>query len=162
MIEDEAPVAGMLRDLMTELGLEVSVIADAENAWRILAEDRVDFDVITLDLRLSGLSGLVLFERLERDLPALAARVIFITGDFANPETEAFLVRSGHPRSGSRSARMRSSRAWRLCSRPSRSRPSVERGSAAYRSTAIAGAPGVWRARHSAGRSGSSMAASGG
>ena len=94
VIEDEPPVAGMLRDLMTELGLEVSVIADAENAWRILAEDRVEFDVITVDLRLSGVA---LFERLERDLPALAARVIFITGDIGDAETETFLARSGRP-----------------------------------------------------------------
>jgi CheY-like chemotaxis protein len=97
VIEDEPPVAGMLRDLMTELGLEVSVVADAETAWRVLAEDRVEFDVITVDLRLSGLSGVALFERLERDLPALAARVIFITGDIGDAETETFLARTGRP-----------------------------------------------------------------
>lgn len=97
VVEDEPQVAGMLRDLLTELGLEVSVIADAENAWRLLAKDGLVFDVITVDLRLAGLSGRALFERLERELPALAARVIFITGDIGDADSEAFLERSGRP-----------------------------------------------------------------
>jgi len=87
----------MLRDLLTDLGLDVSVIADAENAWRILARDKVKFDVITVDLRLSGLSGRAFFERLERELPALASQVIFITGEIGDVESEAFLERSGRP-----------------------------------------------------------------
>jgi C4-dicarboxylate-specific signal transduction histidine kinase/CheY-like chemotaxis protein len=97
VVEDEAHVAGMLRDLLTDLGLDVSVIADAENAWRILAKDEVEFDVITVDLRLSGLSGRAFFERLERELPALSAKVIFITGEIGDVESEAFLERSGRP-----------------------------------------------------------------
>ena len=97
VVEDEVHVAGLLRDLLTELGLEVSVIADAENAWRLLAKDGLVFDVITVDLRLSGLSGRALFERLERELPALAARVIFITGEIGDADSEAFLERSGRP-----------------------------------------------------------------
>jgi signal transduction histidine kinase/CheY-like chemotaxis protein len=97
VVEDEPQVAGMLRDLLTELGLEVSVIADAENAWRLLAKDGLVFDVVTVDLRLAGLSGRALFERLERELPALAARVIFITGDIGDADSQAFLERSGRP-----------------------------------------------------------------
>ncbi len=97
VVEDEAQVAGMLRDLLTDLGLEVSVIADAENAWRLLAEEEMVFDAITVDLRLSGLSGRAFFERLERQLPARAAQVVFITGELGDVETEAFLERSGRP-----------------------------------------------------------------
>ncbi len=97
VVEDEAHVAGMLRDLLTDLGLEVSVIADGENAWGILAKEKVAFDVITVDLRLSGLSGRAFFERLERELPVLAARVIFITAEIGDADSEAFLDRSGRP-----------------------------------------------------------------
>jgi CheY-like chemotaxis protein len=79
------------------VGLRAPHIADAENAWRPLAKDGLVFDVITVDLRLSGLSGRALFERLERELPALAARVIFITGDIGDADSEAFLERSGRP-----------------------------------------------------------------
>jgi CheY-like chemotaxis protein len=69
----------------------------AGSAWRLLDEDAKEFDVITVDLRLSGLSGRALFERVERELPRLAARVIFITGEIADADREAFLERSGRP-----------------------------------------------------------------
>jgi CheY-like chemotaxis protein len=97
VVEDEPHVGGMLRDLLTDLGLDVTVIVDAERAWRLLGEDAKEFDAITVDLRLSGLSGRALFERLERELPKLAARVIFITGEIADADSEAFLERSGRP-----------------------------------------------------------------
>jgi len=97
VVEDEPQVAAMLRDLLTDLGLDVAIVADADNAWRVLAKDKVPFDVITVDLRLGGLSGRAFFERLEHELPALATRVIFITGEVADAESEAFLERSGRP-----------------------------------------------------------------
>ena len=97
VVEDEPHVAGMLRDLLTDLGQEVTVVADAASAWRILAEEAKEFDAVTLDLRLSGLSGRAVFERLERELPQMAARVLFVTGEHADLDSEAFLERSGRP-----------------------------------------------------------------
>ena len=97
VVEDEPHVAGMLRDLLTDLGQEVTVVADAASAWRILAEESKEFDAITLDLRLSGLSGRAVFERLERELPQMAPRVLFVTGEDADLDTEVFLERSGRP-----------------------------------------------------------------
>lgn len=97
VVEDEPHVAGMLRDLLTDLGQEVTVVADAASTWRILAEEAKEFDAITLDLRLSGLSGQTIFERLERELPRMAARVLFVTGENPDLDSEAFLEHSGRP-----------------------------------------------------------------
>jgi signal transduction histidine kinase/CheY-like chemotaxis protein len=97
VIEDEAHVASMLRDLLTDLGQEVGVVADSDTAWRLLVKDGLAFDVITVDLRLSGPSGRAFFERLQREHPALAARVIFITGEMGDADSEAFLEHSGRP-----------------------------------------------------------------
>ena len=97
VVEDEPHVAGMLRDLLTDLGQEVTVVADAASTWRILAEEAKEFDAITLDLRLSGLSGQTIFERLEREFPRMAARVLFVTGENADLDSEAFLEHSGRP-----------------------------------------------------------------
>lgn len=97
VVEDEPHVAGMLRDLLTDLGQEVTVVADAASMWRILAEEAKEFDAITLDLRLSGLSGQTIFERLERELPRMAARVLFVTGENPDLDSEAFLEHSGRP-----------------------------------------------------------------
>ncbi len=97
VIDDEAHVAGMLHDLLQDFGMHVTVTADAEDAWLLLTTEDVRFDAITLDLRMSGLPGRALYERLERDLPSAAARVVFITGDIADHETNLFLERTGRP-----------------------------------------------------------------
>ena len=97
VVDDEEDVAGMLGDLLKELGVSATVVSDAESAWRALTrEDRV-FDAVTLDLRMPGTSGRSLYERLEERVPAAAARVIFLTGDTADAETERFLRHAGRP-----------------------------------------------------------------
>ena len=97
VVDDEEDVAGMLGDLLKELGVSATVVSDAESAWRALTrEDRV-FDAVTLDLRMPGTSGRSLYERLEGRVPAAAARVIFLTGDTADAETERFLRDAGRP-----------------------------------------------------------------
>lgn len=97
VIEDEEEVAGVLGDLLKELGVASTVVTDAEAAWRALSQHGRAFDAITLDLRMPGTSGRALYERLERGAPAVAARVVFITGDTADADTEKFLSRSGRP-----------------------------------------------------------------
>jgi signal transduction histidine kinase len=97
VVDDEEDVAGMLGDLLKELGVSATVVSDAESAWSALTrEDRV-FDAVTLDLRMPGTSGRTLYERLEGRVPAAAARVIFLTGDTADAETERFLRDAGRP-----------------------------------------------------------------
>jgi len=97
VVDDEEDVAGMLGDLLKVLGVSATVVSDAESAWSALTrEDRV-FDAVTLDLRMPGTSGRTLYERLEGRVPAAAARVIFLTGDTADAETERFLRDAGRP-----------------------------------------------------------------
>lgn len=56
VVEDEASVAAMVADFVRELGGRPVEARTAEEALRIL--DGVRFDVIVLDLRLPGMSGL--------------------------------------------------------------------------------------------------------
>jgi len=44
-----------------------------------------------------GLSGRTLYERLEKQAPAVAATIIFATGDTADSETQLFLRQSARP-----------------------------------------------------------------
>lgn len=87
----------MLSDLLLELGVTATVVADAEAAWRALMREGHIFDAITLDLRMPGVSGQALYERFEARVPVAAARVIFLTGDTADAGTEAFLRKTGRP-----------------------------------------------------------------
>ena len=97
VVDDEEDVGRMLSDLLLELGATATVVGDAETAWRVLMREGRVFDAITLDLRMSGVSGQALYERFEARVPAAAARVIFVTGDTADAETEAFLKKAGRP-----------------------------------------------------------------
>jgi CheY-like chemotaxis protein len=87
----------MLGDLLKELGESATIVSDAESAWRALTREARVFDAVTLDLRMPGTSGQSLYERLQGRVPAAAARVIFVTGDTADAETERFLHHAGRP-----------------------------------------------------------------
>jgi signal transduction histidine kinase len=93
VVDDEDAVAAALCDVLEELGLRASVLHEGEAAWRALVECSDTFDVVTLDLRMPGLSGRGLYERLATLMPAVAARVVFVTGDTADPETLKFFER---------------------------------------------------------------------
>lgn len=97
VVDDEEFVARTLRGFLEDLGMEVTTVANADAAWRALCTGVTSFDAITLDLRMPGASGQELYDRLARDSPAVATRVIFVTGDTADPDTQAFLEQTGRP-----------------------------------------------------------------
>ena len=87
VVEDEEPVAAMLADFVRELGAEPVGADTAEAALRALASERVD--VIVLDLRLPGMSGLDFLR-----LPAIRDSeipVIVMSGVATEPEGQEAL-----------------------------------------------------------------------
>jgi len=97
VVDDDEAVADALRYLLEDLGMETSVVKDGEAAWETLTVNSTGYDAVMLDLRMPRLSGRRLHERLEHQLPAVAARVVFVTGDTVDPESRGFLGRSGRP-----------------------------------------------------------------
>ncbi len=66
-------------------------------ALRYVATQDKPFDAVTLDLRMPGGSGQLLYTRLAAEFPDVAERVIFVTGDIADPQTQKFLAASRRP-----------------------------------------------------------------
>jgi two-component system NtrC family sensor kinase len=62
--------------------------------------DRTDldtYDLVLLDMKMPGIDGAELFDRL-RQLPGdIASKVVFLTGDTANIATQEFIERTGSP-----------------------------------------------------------------
>ena len=56
------------------------------------------FDLILCDLMMPEMTGVAFFELLEKEAPALAARVVFMTGGAFTPAAMAFLERVHNPR----------------------------------------------------------------
>jgi CheY-like chemotaxis protein len=82
VVDDEETIRIVSSRFLERLGHRVDVVADGTEALRHLA--RTDYDVILSDLRMPGLSGEELLERLRERGGGLERRLIFVTGDAAH------------------------------------------------------------------------------
>lgn len=55
---------------------------------------RTEYDLVLLDIKLPGTSGIDIYRHIQRRLPAVARRIIFITGDIIAADTRNFLART--------------------------------------------------------------------
>lgn len=81
--------------LLRSLGHEVMAVTSGREAWEVLARDPLD--CIVCDPRMPGMGGRALFEQVEAQFPQLARQFVFVSGDYTDPATHAFLERSGQP-----------------------------------------------------------------
>jgi two-component system NtrC family sensor kinase len=93
LVEDERALAAAVGDALTEAGLLVDHAADGEEALARMRQKR--YDVIVCDLKMPRVDGRMLYRAIAATTPALARRVIFVTGDVADAEAERFLEESG-------------------------------------------------------------------
>jgi two-component system NtrC family sensor kinase len=93
LVEDERALAVAVADALTDAGLVVDHASDGEEA---LARVRQNvYDVVICDLKMPRVSGMMLYRAIAAATPALARRVIFVTGDVAATDAERFLAESG-------------------------------------------------------------------
>ena len=78
IIEGETAVAMMMTYLLTHAGCEVQVAHNAEKGMR-LAHD-VEFDLITLNVTLPGISGFEICRRLKQNPHLRDIPVVFVSG----------------------------------------------------------------------------------
>lgn len=95
VVDDEDGVADLLAEILAGSGFEVTVAEDGQTALNRLRSE--NFSVILTDLRMPGLDGPSLFARLRAERPALAQRIVFVTGDTLSPDVADFLRDSGQP-----------------------------------------------------------------
>jgi two-component system NtrC family sensor kinase len=95
VVDDEPHIRHYMQATLAAWGHEVDVAADGEDALAQALERR--YDVIITDVRMPKLGGREMYERLLREAPAVAARVVFATGDTVRDDTMAFLERCGRP-----------------------------------------------------------------
>lgn len=76
VVDDESAVRGLFSDLLKKEKYIVRAAASGEEA--LLQASKEDFDVVLLDIKLSGISGIDVLKRLKEMKPGLT--VIMITG----------------------------------------------------------------------------------
>lgn len=93
LVEDEPALRAAVGDALIDAGFAVDRAGDGEEALARVRER--DYDLIVCDLKMPRLDGPAFFAALEQEKPALARRVIFVTGDVAGTDAERFLESSG-------------------------------------------------------------------
>ena len=96
LIEDEPAVMSYVRAVLERNGYEVFCVESGADGLRQL-ESR-DFLGVVSDMRTpGGVDGAGVYAWISSNRPALASRLVFITGDIASEETVAILRRTGVP-----------------------------------------------------------------
>jgi len=96
LIEDEPAVMVFVRSALERNGYSVVCTESGAEALRLLAKG--EFHGVVSDMRTpGGVDGAQVYAWIAANRPALAARLVFITGDIANEETAATLRETGAP-----------------------------------------------------------------
>jgi CheY-like chemotaxis protein len=93
IVDDEPAVREVcLRSLAAE-GYDVQTASDTIEA---LDKLRNPYDVVLLDVRMPGVSGLELYAKIESAYPGILGGLAFMTGAVLDAETQLLLQQSGH------------------------------------------------------------------
>ena len=87
VVDDEPMIIKSLQRLLK--GHQVSVATSGREALAILEQQ--DYDLVVCDLIMPDLTGIDVYQEVQRLRPGDEARIVFITGGAFTPETAAFL-----------------------------------------------------------------------
>jgi len=96
LIEDEPSVVAFLRAALQRRGYQVAHASSGADGLEQLG--RGQFAGVISDIRMPGaVNGADIHAWIQQHRPELRARIILISGDTANSETQALLAQSGTP-----------------------------------------------------------------
>ena len=96
LIEDEPSVIAFLRAALERKGYSVVDAASGAEGLKRLASGR--YAGVISDIRMPGaVNGADVHAWIQKNRPELSSKIILISGDTANSETQALLARSGTP-----------------------------------------------------------------
>jgi CheY-like chemotaxis protein len=95
IVDDEPAIRNILARILSNKGHQAQTVSSGKAALAKLHEK--GYDLLVADLKMSGVSGIDLYQTLKKKRPDMADRTVFITGDTMTEETNYFLVSSGRP-----------------------------------------------------------------
>jgi PAS domain S-box-containing protein len=91
VVDDELAIGRAIRRILGDEH-DVTIESDARAALELLA--RESYDVVFCDLMMPNMSGMDFFDQLAARSPAIAGRIVFLTGGAFSPRSEDFLRQS--------------------------------------------------------------------
>ncbi|MDP2960772.1 MAG: response regulator, partial [candidate division Zixibacteria bacterium] len=95
VIDDEQSILDILMNTLQQEGHQVDVASNGRIALSKVKE--TDYDLVITDIKMPDFDGRRFFKEVEKYNQKLAEKIIFTTGDLANPETQAFLENTNRP-----------------------------------------------------------------
>ena len=95
VLDDEKSIAEMLGEMLELLGYKATLCHAGSQALHWI--DEHDFDVVISDFRMPLMNGRQFYEAVAAKKPDFARRIVFLTGDIVNEETQTFLKSTGNP-----------------------------------------------------------------
>jgi PAS domain S-box-containing protein len=96
VVDDEKVVRDVVNRVLTGDGHKVESVDNAADALKKIETEK--YDLILLDVKMPGTSGVQLYKNIQKIAKPLAQKVVFMTGDIMGADTERFLsrTRAGH------------------------------------------------------------------
>jgi DNA-binding NtrC family response regulator len=95
IIDDEVTIRIALRRFFSRMGWDVEEAANGASALDMLDHDGEPatrrFSLVVSDLRMPGLNGMEMYDRLKSRRPEVLDRLIFSTGDLVSEEAAEFV-----------------------------------------------------------------------
>lgn len=96
LIDDELTIRLALRRFFTRMGWSVDEATNGESGYSMIVLDEqqtstAPYALIISDLRMPGLNGIELHERLKKVAPHVLTRLVFSTGDIVSQEAAEFV-----------------------------------------------------------------------
>ena len=88
-VDDEPTVGALVRTILTGAGHQVTDCRTPQEALDKLRENT--YDLIVLDIRMPGMSGIELYDEIKARWPEMTGRVMFLTGDTSDLVTREYL-----------------------------------------------------------------------
>lgn len=94
VVDDEAAIRSLLIEVLEADGIACAEAGDGGAALELLAKH--PFDLVFSDIRMPGIDGIRLRERIASDHPHLLDRLVFMSGDVMHREGARYATLAGH------------------------------------------------------------------
>jgi DNA-binding response OmpR family regulator len=85
----------MCQRVLSSEGFEVDIAVNGTLAQNMI--EKKQYHICLIDIRTPKMSGVELYQWLQKEYPQVANRIIFTTGDVLDEKTMPFIKRSGRP-----------------------------------------------------------------
>jgi PAS domain S-box-containing protein len=97
VIDDEAEIARLIAEALERAGYRCDLASSGREAQGLIASCAGAYDAVVCDLRMPDIDGPALFRWIVVNHPALAERILFVTGDALGAAAGRFLAETRRP-----------------------------------------------------------------